>query len=573
MNKLAVIVILFVATFTSRADVALDVHIQPRGNMEWVTDLGQTVAVSRAAFILSNFRLQTEYGPWIELPGQFAFIDAAQDRRSFRLEGIPTGSYKRLAFTVGLDEKTNYGDPSHWPANHPLNPLVNTLHWSWQGGYVFFALEGHYDNDAGFSLHLAKSPNQTPVAFTMPLVLRTDAQLDVALDVHELLNSIRFAADASATHSRDGDALAAAFQGNVAHAFAVSRVSFGPVAAVYDRRKSEAGKRDGEEQGVLIGPNATPYHFHVPSGFPIPSLPRDNPLTVEGVALGKRLFHEKFLSRDNTQSCASCHQEQHGFTDSPRRVSVGVDKQEGTRNAMPLFNLAWKREFFWDGRASSLRQQVLVPIQNQKEMHEALNDAVEKLTDAGYAANFEEAFGSGTIDADRIARALEQFVLTLTSSDSKFDRTLKGQAQLTEEEKQGFALFMTEYDPRRGLTGADCFHCHGGPLFSDFRFTNNGLDVEPIDTGREQVTGNLRDKGKFAIPSLRNVAVTGPYMHDGRFQTLEEAVEHYCTGTKRSATLDPNLAKHPDGGVPLSADDKKAIVAFLKTLTDENMPR
>jgi cytochrome c peroxidase len=234
---------------------------------------------------------------------------------------------------------------------------------------------------------------------------------------------------------------------------------------------------------------------------------------------------------------------------------------------MPLFNLAWKREFFWDGRASSLRQQVLMPIQDGKEMHEPLEELVGKLAAApGYADQFEKAFGSREINADRVARALEQFVLTLESSDSKFDRALKGRVELSEEEKHGFELFMTEYDPQRGFTGADCFHCHGGPLFSDFRFTNNGLDADPSDTGRERVTGNALDKGKFAVPSLRDVALTAPYMHDGRFQTLEEVIDHYCIGTKRSETLDPNLAKHPDGGVPLSVNDKKALVAFLRTL-------
>ncbi len=151
---------------------------------------------------------------------------------------------------------------------------------------------------------------------------------------------------------------------------------------------------------------------------------------------------------------------------------------------MPLFNLAWKHEFFWDGRASSLRQQVLMPIQDGKEMHEPLKELVDKLTSApGYADQFEKAFGSREINADCVARALEQFVLTLESSDSKFDRALKGRVELSEKEKHGFELFMTEYDPRRGLMGADCFHCHGGPLFSDFRFTNNGLDADPSDTG------------------------------------------------------------------------------------------
>jgi cytochrome c peroxidase len=140
---------------------------------------------------------------------------------------------------------------------------------------------------------------------------------------------------------------------------------------------------------------------------------------------------------------------------------------------------------------------------------------------------------------------------------------------LAEDEKRGLELFMTEYDPRREQYGADCFHCHGGPLFQSQTFANNGLDSDFKDLGRAKVTGRDFDQGKFSTPSLRNVALTAPYMHDGRFQTLQEVVEHYSTGQKRSVTLDPNLAKHPDGGVRLNEGDKRALVAFLKTLTDE----
>jgi len=559
VNKPIIIAILFVVAVTVCDGTTFEVRIEPHGSLAWTTDSAQTVTVTRLAFLLSDFRLQRRDGRWVDLPGQFAFIDPLQNRLSFHLANVPPDSYQRVGFTVGLNEKTNYGDPSQWPADHPLNPLINVLHWSWQGGYVFFALEGHYDKDAGFSLHLAKSPNQTSINLAASLDLQQDGQIDIALDVHGLLRSIHFAADESATHSREGDPLAAMFQTNIARSFFVRAVSAPEAMPISVTVRA------------LMATNTTPYHFRVPAGFPIPSLPRDNPLTVEGVTLGARLFHEKLLARDNTLSCASCHKETQAFSDSPRRFSKGVDEQEGVRNAMPLFNLAWKREFFWDGRASSLRQQVLMPIQDAKEMHQPLEKMVEKLAAApGYTDQFEKAFGSREVSADRVARALEQFVLTLESSDSKFDRALKGRVELSEKEKRGFELFMTEYDPRRGLTGADCFHCHGGPLFSDFRFTNNGLDADSADTGRERVTGNRLDKGKFAIPSLRNVALTGPYMHDGRFQTLEEVVEHYCTGTKRSATLDPNLAKHPDGGVPLGADDKKALVAFLKALTEES---
>jgi cytochrome c peroxidase len=258
---------------------------------------------------------------------------------------------------------------------------------------------------------------------------------------------------------------------------------------------------------------------------------------------------------------------------------------------MPLLTLAWKREFFWDGRAKSLREQVLQPIQNPIEMHESLTNLVAKLTASGragsplpadgahgvtrptdgtsnYPALFTAAFGSPEITSEKIALALENYLLTLTSFDAKFDRVLRGEEKFTPEEQRGFQLFSTEYDPRRGQFGADCFHCHGGPLFQSQGFANNGLDSTFTDVGREKVTGKAADAGKFAVPSLRNVALTAPYMHDGRFKTLDEVIEHYATGVKRSATLDPNLAKHPDGGVPLNADDQRALVAFLQTLTD-----
>jgi cytochrome c peroxidase len=313
----------------------------------------------------------------------------------------------------------------------------------------------------------------------------------------------------------------------------------------------------------------TPYPFKSSATFPVPDLPRDNPLTVERVALGKELFHETTLSRDSSISCASCHQAAAAFSD-PRRFSVGVRHQTGARHAMPLLNLAWKNQFFWDGRAPSLRAQALKPIQDAAEMDESLPHVAAKLASLPrYPAAFQAAFGSTEITPEKIGLALEQFLLTLTSFDSKFDRALRGAEKMSAEEKRGFQLFSTEYDPRRGQFGADCFHCHGGALFQSQAFANNGLDEEFKDPGRAKITGKESDLGKFAVPSLRNVELTGPYMHDGRFSTLEEVLAHYCTGIRRSATLDPNLAKHPHGGVPLTEADQKAIVAFLRTLTDE----
>jgi cytochrome c peroxidase len=200
-----------------------------------------------------------------------------------------------------------------------------------------------------------------------------------------------------------------------------------------------------------------------------------------------------------------------------------------------------------------------------------------------YPSLFNAAFGSPEITPEKIGLAIESFLLTLTSFDSKFDRAIKGEATLNEQEQRGLELFMTEYDPRREQFGADCFHCHGGPLFQSQSFANNGLEsasaklcctcnkvlCEHRDLGRAIITGKDSDKGKFSTPSLRNIALTAPYMHDGRFATLEEVVEHYSTGVKRSSTLDPNLAKHPDGGIRLSKEDKAALVAFLLTLSDE----
>ncbi|OYW26780.1 MAG: hypothetical protein B7Z47_07280, partial [Chthoniobacter sp. 12-60-6] len=233
-------------------------------------------------------------------------------------------------------------------------------------------------------------------------------------------------------------------------------------------------------------------------------------------------------------------------------------------------NLAWQQAFFWDGRAATLREQVLMPIQDVHEMNETMPQVIAKLSaDADCARAFEQAFGSKEITAERIAKALEQFLLTLVSQESRFDRAARKVAELTESEKRGLQLFVTEFDPKRGLRGADCFHCHGGTLFTSQPFANNGLQLAEADVGRMKVTQNAADRGKFKTPSLRNVARTAPYMHDGRFNTLEEVVEHYSSGVRRTATLDANLAKHPEGGVQFTVEEKADLVAFLKTLTDE----
>jgi cytochrome c peroxidase len=289
----------------------------------------------------------------------------------------------------------------------------------------------------------------------------------------------------------------------------------------------------------------------------------DNPILAQRVALGEKLFQESKLSRNDTISCASCHQGD-TLTDS-RRFCPGVGGKHGDRHSMPLFNLAWKSRFFWDGRASSLREQALLPIQDPLEMDESLDNVVAKLkADSTYPPLFAAAFGSGEISPLNISLAIENFLLTRLSFDTKLDRSMKGKASLTHEERRGFQLFFTETEPRLGKRGADCFHCHGGAHFTNHAFHNNGLAITD-DIGLGRTTGLASDRYKFSTPSLRNVSKTAPYMHDGRFSTLEEVLDHYNAPPTLSETLDPNIAKH-ELGLRLSDGDKAALLAFLKTL-------
>ncbi len=428
------------------------------------------------------------------------------------------------------------------------------------------ALEGLWRNSAGeldgWAYHLARDTNATRITLAARLSISTETKLELDFDLAALLDAPRplsFVKDGSSTHSREGDPISAALAANLPGAFRVHRISL-----LTDTEIAMA-----HPQPLYLPAKFTPYPFQTSATFPIPDLPRDNPLLVERVELGRKLFFDRRVSINDQQSCADCHSPEKAFTDW-RQTARGAEGGSGPRKTMPLFNLAWKKEFFWDGRVNNLREQVLQPVQNPVEMHQSLTNLVVKLgrVDANYPPLFAAAFGSPEITAEKISLALENYVLTLTSFDAKFDRVLRGGERFTAEEQRGFELFSTEYDPRRGQFGADCFHCHGGALFQSQGFANNGLDEIFSDPGRGKITGKVSDQGKFAVPSLRNVALTAPYMHDGRFHSLEEVVEHYATGVKRSATLDPNLAKHPDGGVPLSAEDKRALVAFLKTLTD-----
>ncbi|HSY74976.1 MAG TPA: MbnP family protein [Dongiaceae bacterium] len=566
---------LLLATGAGAADLRVDFLPQFNGaplvfdSLANQTASGQKISVTRLDFLASEIALRRADGVWIGQKKWFGYINARDGRTNLLIENIPAGNYNAIRFQIGLPPEINHGDIAQWPANHPLNPDVNHLYWGWSREYVFLALEGGWQNggkQSGFSYHIATDRELMTVELPVALNLNSSREIQVGLDIGKIFsapNKIALSDSTDTSHSRTNDLLAGQIRENVETAFAVENMKeFSPIAEL-----------SRGTNHIEIAPNATPYHLMISAFAPQPDLPRDNPITVEGVALGGKLFFDRRLSSNDSESCAACHNPHLAFA-QPRRFSRGVEGEVGTRNAMPLENLAWKSSFFWDGRAATLHEQVLQPIQNPIEMHESLANVVAKVSaDNNYPRLFVNAFGSTEITSDKIARALEQFLLVQVSFDSKYDRVMNGQANFTEQEQRGFELFNTEYDPYHGQYGADCFHCHGGPLFQSQNFANNGLDSAFSDLGLFKTTHRAGDGGKFAVPSLRNVTVTAPYMHDGRFRTLDEAVEHYCTGMKRSATLDPNLAKHPDGGVPLSADDKRALVAFLKTLTDEKFLR
>ncbi len=330
------------------------------------------------------------------------------------------------------------------------------------------------------------------------------------------------------------------------------------------------GQKDPVDPPATYDP--TLYTLNI-GNFPTPNLPTDNKLTAAGVQLGRMLFYERMLSKDGSQACADCHQQKDAFSDI-RRFSIGVEKLPGNRQAMAVMNLAWHENgLFWDGRAPHVRDQALGPIQNPLEMNETLPNVEQKLAaDKRYTDQFIRAFGDEQVNAGRIGLALEQFMFTIISNNSKFDRYKAGLETLTALEERGRVLFNSEFDPFGSERGAECFHCHGGFNFTDDEFKNNGLDTdtEMTDEGRKTVSKDPADRGKFKVPSLRNIALTAPYMHDGRFATLEEVIDHYDHGAKPSSTVDELLQYSlQPGGLQLTAQDKADLVAFLKTLTDE----
>lgn len=320
----------------------------------------------------------------------------------------------------------------------------------------------------------------------------------------------------------------------------------------------------------------TPYEFPSISNFRIAEIDTANLLTKEGVDLGHQLFFDTRLSKDFTQSCSSCHEPEHGFSDA-RQFSIGVDGTVGRRQGMSVLNLAWSKQFFWDGRAANLREQATFPVADPTEMHLPWDEAVERFQNhPKYLEKFKAAFGTEIITKELITKALEQYMKALVVYNSPFDKYTRKEISLSEAELRGYQIFNTEK--------GDCFHCHSTPelmVHPSKTFSNNGLDFSDNtigfkDNGLGGFTNVTSDNGNFKIPSLRNLDMTAPYMHDGRFTTLDEVIDFYNEGPKMSPSLDPimiteanrRLLQFGRWGLGLTEQEKSDLKAFLLSFSD-----
>lgn len=310
---------------------------------------------------------------------------------------------------------------------------------------------------------------------------------------------------------------------------------------------------------AVVGP-PTPY-FVRPVGWPKPKYDfAKNPQTEAGFQLGRQLFYDPLLSRDNSTSCASCHLQATGFTHVDHPVSHGIEGRKGTRNTLALVNLAWSPAFHWDGGVNNLEVQPLNPITHPAEMDFTLAGAVSKLNQsAAYRQRFLAAFGDSVVTGQRVLKALAQFTVALESFNSKYDKHVRHEpgGAFSDQEINGLKLFRHH-----------CAACHQEPLFTNYAFANNGLPPDSIwrDLGRFRITGRPADSLKFRVPTLRNIEFTYPYMHDGRFRKLKDVLNHYVGGIHQSSTLAPQLRRP----IVLSPEEKKDLIAFLLTLTDRD---
>ena len=300
--------------------------------------------------------------------------------------------------------------------------------------------------------------------------------------------------------------------------------------------------------------------FEVPANFPSPTYNfSNNPVTKAGFELGRKLFYDPMLSRDNTISCGSCHIQTAAFTHHGHGLSHGIDDLLGKRNSPPVMNMAWSETFFWDGGVHNLDLVTPNPIENPVEMDLKFSIALDKVrSKEEYRKMFKAAFGSEEVTSAKFLQAMSQFMNMLVSANSRYDKYVRGEGEtLTSDELEGLNLFKQK-----------CSSCHTTDLFTDNGFHNNGLSLSFADSGRYSITLNPNDMGKFKTPSLRNIEKTKPYMHNGSIGSLESVLNHYASGVKQSATLDPLLQQNGQLGIPMTEDEKGKIILFLKTLTD-----
>lgn len=334
-----------------------------------------------------------------------------------------------------------------------------------------------------------------------------------------------------------------------------------------DAKVDDSQINNGEPDSLYTG---RPYTIQIPFRFPNIRTPYKDSLTYEGIELGRRIFYDKHLSSTGQVACANCHKQEHAFADGGEALSTNVFGLT-RRNAPAIQNLVWSNKFFWDGRASTLAAQAKDAFHGEQDLN--IPAAISYFeSDSNYVKLFKKAFGRpGTITEDKIYLAVQQFMMTLISSESHFDKVQRGQEQFTDAEQRGFQLWLTE-------ANGDCFHCHNSNdnylLFTDNLYSNNGLDsvhsvYEFTDKGRGEITGDSTDFGRFKDPSFRNLALTGPYMHDGRYKTLEDVLNFYSDSVKLSSSVNAiMLVYHPDGKRHFTEDQKQDLIAFMNSLTD-----
>ncbi|MEO8235061.1 MAG: cytochrome c peroxidase [Flavobacterium sp.] len=310
---------------------------------------------------------------------------------------------------------------------------------------------------------------------------------------------------------------------------------------------------------AFVKKKLTPIYLDIPKGWSKPNYDfKNNPLTEEGFQLGRQLFYDPILSKDGTISCASCHLQATGFTHVDHALSHGIEGKIGTRNTLTLQNLAWSKNFMWDGGVNHLEMQPLAPITSPVEMDETLLNVVSKLQKSKkYQLLFSNAFASNQITGQLTLKALSQFLVMLKTSNSKYDKVMRKEELFTEMEKKGYNLFKT-----------NCASCHQEPLFSSDKYENNGLEIDTTlnDFGRMKITQDPKDYLLFKVPTLRNIKFTFPYMHDGRFKSINEVIKHYNSGIITNKTLSKQLLKPMN----LSDNDRTDLEGFLKTLTDND---